>query len=160
MPNTQLNIVDDLVVSLNVTMRLKENADMAPPQEQGLLVFLQGYGQIIAGVERVLYGLTINDEMEIKVDPVDGFGLVDHTNVRRISRGAIPADQILHLGDEIQVRDPLGHVLDAYVTNIEPDSVLLDFNHPLAGETLYVHFKVVDIRTATPEELDQGFVQN
>ena len=43
---------------------------------------------------------------------------------------------------------------------IEPDSALLDFNHPLAGETLYVHIKVVGLRAATPEELDQGYLQS
>lgn len=159
MHKTNLTIADDMVVSLSVTMRLEENPVIIPSQEQEPIIFLQGHDQIIPGVERALYGLAINDEKEVVVNPVDGFGEVDPTNARRVPRSAFPPDRILYLGEKLQVRDRSGQLLEAYVTNVEPDSVLLDFNHPLAGETLYVHVKVVDLRAATAKELDHGYAQ-
>jgi FKBP-type peptidyl-prolyl cis-trans isomerase SlyD len=42
------------------------------------------------------------------------------------------------------------------VAEVRPDGVLLDFNHPLAGETLYFNVKIVDLRPATGEELAHG----
>ena len=156
MPKTNLTIADDIVVSLYVTMRLEETPITSLSQEQDPIVFLQGHGQIIPGVERALYGLTINDEKEIVVEPVDGFGELDPTNARRVPRSVIPTDWILYLGETLKVIDQSGHILKAYVTEIEPDNVLLDFNHPLAGETLYVRVKVVGLRAATPEELGHG----
>jgi FKBP-type peptidyl-prolyl cis-trans isomerase SlyD len=158
MYKTNLTIADDMVVSLIVTMRLDEDPVILPSQEQKPVIFLQGHGQIIPGVERILYGLAINDEKRIVVDPVDGFGKVDLTNARRVPRSAFSPDRILHLGEELQVRVRSGQILDAYVTTVEPDSVLLDFNHPLAGETLFIHVKVVGLRAATLAELDHGYV--
>ena len=59
-------------------------------------------------------------------------------------------------GMRLHLRDQSGEVFTVYVAEIDDDGVLLDFNHPLAGETLYFDVKVATLRQATPEELAHG----
>ncbi len=56
------------------------------------------------------------------------------------------------------MRDDSRQALEAYVADVRPDGVLLDFNHPLAGETLYFHVKFAALRAATSEELAHGHI--
>jgi FKBP-type peptidyl-prolyl cis-trans isomerase SlyD len=72
-------------------------------------------------------------------------------------RDAFPADMSLTEGMGLRLRDSeSGQVFEAYIADIRPDSVLLDFNHPLAGETLYFQVKITALRQATKEELAHG----
>jgi len=56
------------------------------------------------------------------------------------------------------VRNPEGDVMDARIDRIDEDSVLLDFNHPLAGKILHFDIKVTALRPATEEEISHGHV--
>jgi FKBP-type peptidyl-prolyl cis-trans isomerase SlyD len=64
------------------------------------------------------------------------------------------------LGMKLNVEDSSGQPFEAYVTGISPDGVLLDFNHPLAGQTLHFVVTVSALRPATDEELAHGHPQS
>ncbi len=66
----------------------------------------------------------------------------------------------LEVGMELELHDDEGEVIEAYVAELNPDSVMLDFNHPLAGETLYFDVEVIGIRPATGEELEHDHVHD
>jgi FKBP-type peptidyl-prolyl cis-trans isomerase SlyD len=70
-----------------------------------------------------------------------------------------PSEMPLELGLAVEVFDDESEeTTEAYIADIFDDGVLLDFNHPLAGETLHFHVKVVGLRDASVEELDHGHV--
>jgi len=58
------------------------------------------------------------------------------------------------------MRDDSGRALEAYVADGRSNGVLLDFNHSLAGETLYFHVKIAALRVATSEELAHGHIHD
>jgi FKBP-type peptidyl-prolyl cis-trans isomerase SlyD len=60
----------------------------------------------------------------------------------------------------LHLRDQSGRTIEAYVADIRPEGILFDFNHPLAGETLYFQVKVSALRPATSEELAHGHVHS
>ena len=60
----------------------------------------------------------------------------------------------------LRMRDDAGQAVEVFVEDVRPKGVLLDFNHPLAGETLFFHVKIVDLRSATSEELEHGHAHN
>src|SRR5260370_42299267 len=62
----------------------------------------------------------------------------------------------MRLGMVLAIRDEEGHMNEAYVRAISPDSVTLDFNHPLAGQPLFFNVEVVGLREATADELAHG----
>ncbi len=161
MTNTKLTVKDDLVVSLTYTLRLDDGQVVDSATDQNPLEFLQGRGQIIPGLERSLYGMSVNDEKEVVVVPADGYGEEDPDEFEEMPRDAFPSDMNLTEGMGLRLRDAnSGQVFEAYIADIRPDSVLLDFNHPLAGETLYFQVKITALRQASKEELAHGHVHS
>jgi FKBP-type peptidyl-prolyl cis-trans isomerase SlyD len=156
MNEAQLKVVDDVVVSLDYTLRLDDGEVIDTSAGEQPLEFLQGRGQIIPGLEQELYGMLVGDEKEVVVAPADGYGDRDPDAYQLVSRDVFPEDMDLEPGMGLRMRDSSGHTLNAYVDDIQSDGVLLDFNHPLAGETLHFSIKVADLRAASSEELAHG----
>lgn len=161
MTDTKLTVADDLVVSLDYTLRLDDGEVIDTSDNQEPLDFLQGRGQIIPGLEKALNGMAVGDEKEVVLAPPDAYGDVDPDAFTVVARDAFPSDMSLTPGMGLTMRDrDTGEVLEAYVVEIHPDDVLLDFNHPLAGETLYFQVKIAGLRPATNEELSHGHVHS
>ena len=162
MLKTGLKVVDDLVVSLDYTLRLDngEVIDTSTTDDQGPLEFLQGQGQIVPGLEQALYGMAVGDEKDVEVTPVEGYGEHDPKAYQEVDRDVFPPDMNLQPGMGLRMRDDAGQAVEVFVEDVRPKGVLLDFNHPLAGETLFFHVKIVDLRPATSEELAHGHAHN
>ncbi|GIK43898.1 MAG: peptidyl-prolyl cis-trans isomerase [Chloroflexota bacterium] len=160
MTDTMLKVADGMVVSLDYTLRLDDGQVIDSSNGREALQFLQGQGQIIPGLEQALYGMEVGEEKEVEVAPGDGYGETDPDAYQMVPHDLFPADMELSEGMGLRMRDESGQPLEAYVANVSPDGVLLDFNHPLAGETLYFHVKIADLRPGTSEELDHGHVHN
>jgi len=120
---------------------------------------LQGHGNIIPGLEKELYDMGIGDSKNVTVQPADAYGELDPENRDRIPRNILPADYEPIVGDPLELRDTqTGEVFQVYVADVEDGDVIVDFNHPLAGETLDFQVKIVDLRPAQSEELAHGHV--
>ena len=156
MTDSNLTVVDGLVVSLDYTLRLDDGQVLDTSAGKDPLEFLQGSGQIIPGLENALYGLAVGDEKEVEVAAADGYGDRNPNAYETVPREAFPADITLTEGLGLQLHDESGREVVAYIAEISPDDVLLDLNHPLAGETLFFEVKIADLRPATNEELAHG----
>ena len=153
MAEEKLTVADDMVVSLEYTLRLDDGEIVDSSAGREPLQFLQGRGQIIRGLEQALYGMAVGDEKNVEVAPADGYGIREPDASQVLPRDAFPPDLNLEPGQGLRMRDPRGQVVVAYVAEVRPDGVLLDLNHPLAGETLYFQAKIAALRPATSEEL-------
>ena len=152
-----MKVTDDLVVSLEYVLTLDdgEEVDRSDPGEP--LEYLHGRGQIIPGLESALYGMAVGDEQSVSVQPADGYGESDEDNFVVVPVADIPPDMKLKVGDRLYLRDDNQEDdIEAYVSELNADSVKLDMNHPLAGETLHFDVKIADLRSATAEELAHG----
>jgi FKBP-type peptidyl-prolyl cis-trans isomerase SlyD len=156
MAEMDLSVADGMVVSLDYTLRLDDGQTIGTSEDQEPLELLQGHGQVMPGLERALYGMTVGDEKDVVVAPADGFGERHPDAFELVPRDTFPPEMTLTPGMGLKMRDQGGQVFKVYVADIRPDGVLLDFNHPLAGETLYFHVKIADLRPATSEELAHG----
>lgn len=160
MSETKLTVADDVVVSLDYTLRL-DDGEVADTSEGGEPIeFLQGRGQIIPGLEQALYGMAIGDQKDVVVAPADGYGEQDPDAFELVDRDVFPSDLSLEPGMGFRMRDDSGEALIAYVEEIQPEGVLLDLNHPLAGETLHFQVKIAGLRAATVEEMAHGHVHS
>lgn len=161
MKNFQLTVADGMVVSLDYTLRLDDGEVVDSSEGREPLAFLQGQGQIIPGLERALYGMSIGAEKNVVVSAADGYGEDDPDAYELVSRDMFPDNIDLTPGTGLRLRDGnSGQILDAYIAEVRGDDVVLDFNHPLAGETLYFHVRVAGLRPATAEELAHGHVHD
>lgn len=158
---TEMEVKDDLVVSLDYTLRLDDGEVIDSSQGVGPLSFLQGRGQIIEGLERELYGMSEGDEKQVSVSPEDGYGQYKKSRIQAVPRDTFPEDMELEEGMSVRLQDSQsGRQFEAYVNEIGSDQVVLDFNHPLAGETLHFDVKVAGLRQASDEELEHGHVHD
>jgi FKBP-type peptidyl-prolyl cis-trans isomerase SlyD len=157
MSTEKLAIADNMVVSMDYTLRLDDGQVVDSSEGREPLMFLHGRGQIIPGLEKELYGMKTGDAKKVAVSPTEGYGESDDDAFQLYPRDMFPDDMDLAEGMGLHMRDTeSGQVVEAYIYEIRDDGVVLDFNHPLAGETLYFDVKIADVRPATSEELAHG----
>lgn len=114
-----------------------------------------GYDGIFPLVEKVLDGKGVGDSCRVRLEPEDAFGEYDAELVHIESRSKFPDD----VGVGIQFEGRTGaseETLIYTVTDIAEDKVVVDGNHPLAGQSLDFSCTVADVRTATADEVRHG----
>jgi FKBP-type peptidyl-prolyl cis-trans isomerase SlyD len=162
MSETELTVADDLVVSLDYTARLSGGEVIATTttEDREAAEFLQGRGNLFPTLEQALYGMAVGDEKDVVVTPAEGFGDWNPEAVVSVSHDRFPPDVIPKLGMRLVIRGKLEQPIEAHVTEIRPEGVMLDLNHPLAGQTLHFQVRISALRTATIEELAHGYPHN
>ena len=114
--------------------------------------FVTGYNQVIPGLERRVIGLFQGDEVEITVNPDEGFGQYDPGLIQEKTFEKFPEGKDLEEGRWVRAINPQHRVTFGYlVLEKKPDRVVLDYNHPLAGKTLVYQVKVEMVREANRE---------
>lgn len=120
------------------------------------LSYLHGAGNIVVGLEKQLTGKTIGDKLDAKVEAGEGYGERDERAVHRVSKAQFPPGMNIEKGMQFGAQGPDGSPVPVWVTGIEGDTVVVDFNHPLAGVRLNFAVEIVALRDATAEELAHG----
>jgi FKBP-type peptidyl-prolyl cis-trans isomerase SlyD len=118
-----------------------------------------GYGNIFPAVEAQLEGKSVNDRLEVRLEPEDAFGDYDENLLRVEPHANFP--QALEVG--MRFEGEAGGAAQAgdedriwTVTDIAEGKVVLDANHPLAGMALEFRCRVVAVRPATAAEIENG----
>jgi FKBP-type peptidyl-prolyl cis-trans isomerase SlyD len=117
-----------------------------------------GYGGIFPKVEEVLEGKAVGDEMSLTLEPDDAFGEYDAELLRVEPRERFPNEVEVGMRFEGVPGEREDEALIYTVTDVTPETVVVDGNHPLAGERLWFRAKVSGVRAATQEELKHGHV--
>ncbi len=154
-----LRVQDDLVVTLDYVLTV-DGEVIDQSSDTGAIEFLQGQGQVITGLENAIYGMAVGENRDIVVAPVDGYGEIDTDDYAEIPRSEFPDEIPLEVGVELQIRDQDGDVFEAYIQEVRPESVFLNFNHPLAGKDLHFSVTILELRPASAEEIEHGHVHS
>lgn len=148
-----MNITQDKVVELDYKLTVhNEVIDQSEPGEP--LVYLHGHSNIIPGLERALEGKGAGDALQVTVSPEEGYGSRDPEAVEDLAREDFDDD--IEIGSTYYAESEDGTVIPFTVIAVEGNKVRVDFNPPLAGETLHFEVKVLSVRDATAEELEHG----
>jgi FKBP-type peptidyl-prolyl cis-trans isomerase SlyD len=146
------------VVSVDYELHLGDGKVVDASEPGKPLSYIHGEGQIVPGLERALEGLATGDARRVVVEPDDGYGPRDARGVQEVPRNAFPAEMVPQVGMELMAEGPEGESVPFVVREVRPETVVIDLNHPLAGETLHFAVTIRDIRAATAEELEHGHV--
>lgn len=155
-------IAKDKVVSLSYMLKVNgEIVDNAVAEHP--LTFLYGHGQLLPLFEDKINGLEVGDLFEFMIPCKEGYGEVNENAVVELPKdifkidGEVPSD-LLEIGRSLPMRDNEGNALNGTIVEISEEAVVMDFNHPLAGQDLYFNGKIESIRDASAEELAHGHI--
>ncbi|MSP41000.1 MAG: peptidylprolyl isomerase [Deltaproteobacteria bacterium] len=140
-------VQDGSIVSIEYTLTDESGKVIDTSVGKAPLTYIQGAGQIVKGLERELNGLKVGDQKKVSIKPEDGYGLPDAKAFQEIPREKIPTEAQKE-GAMLMTKSPDGRSIPIKVAQVKEKTVVVDFNHPLAGKTLNFDVKIKDIKAA------------
>lgn len=150
-----MQIAQNTVVQIHYTLKNAAGDVIDTSAGQEPLAYLHGGGNIVEGLESALAGKTVGDKLDVTVEPERGYGERREDLVQDVERSNFVGVEEIEVGMQFLAQTPWGEQ-PVTVIAVADDSVQLDGNHPLAGETLNFSVEVVDVRQASEEELQHG----
>ena len=154
-----MTVSKDKVITIEYELKSADGEIFDSSEENGALSYIQGGGFLVPGIENALEGKKVGDAIQIVVQPAEGYGeysedLVFEVGKDDFEKGVEIVEGLefqAEIGDEVRL---------CTVVAIEKDLITVDANHPLSGEELHVRAKVLEIRDASPEEIEHGHVHD
>ncbi|MBU3665198.1 MAG: peptidylprolyl isomerase [Chthoniobacterales bacterium] len=154
-----MKITKDHAVFFDYEVRNSRSEVLDSSAQGGPMAYVHGYASIIPGLEKALEGKTAGSELNVTVPPVEAYGLRDERRMGQVDRSIFPAGAEIKPG--MRFRATSEHGTDnVVVVGVDGDTITVDANHPLAGETLTFQVTIRDVRPATPEEISHGHVHH
>jgi len=154
-----LVIADDCVVSFHYRLCEIKEGEKGGWLEESFgrepLYYLHGHGNVISGLEEVMAGKRVGDELSITLEPHQAYGPRHANAIQRVPIKHLhlrPGQKQLAPGQIVAIQTSKG-VRNALVLKAGRFNVDVDTNHPFAGRTLYYEIEIVSVRPATPEEV-------
>ncbi len=142
-----------------VDYRLTVDGKIADQSQPGKpLEFICGTGMLLPKFEAAIMGKEPGEKVAFTLEPKDGYGetiaeaVVELPKTVFMMDGKV-AEEILFVGSQIPMSDAQGNHMMGLVKEVKDESVVMDFNHPMAGKTLDFEVEVVSVRDVTPEDL-------
>jgi FKBP-type peptidyl-prolyl cis-trans isomerase SlyD len=142
---TKLTVSEGKLVSLEYTLKLDDQSVIDSNVGGAPLTYTQGSHRIVPGLEKALEGMAVGETKQVTVTPTDGYGALDPDALQEVDKALLPPDAV-QVGTRLQGRTPDGRMVFPRVAEVKTDTVILDFNHPLAGKTLHFDVKILDIQ--------------
>ncbi len=151
-PNHVVSVTYDLYVDNEEgTEFLTESATEEQP-----LTFLFGVGQMLPKFEENLSQLSTGDTYDFRLSAEDAYGDYDEEAVANLPLDMFKGTEVPEIGSILPLQDNNGNRFQGQVVSVAEDSVIVDLNHPMAGQELHFKGNILNVRPATEEELSHG----
>ncbi|WP_295674233.1 peptidylprolyl isomerase [uncultured Mucilaginibacter sp.] len=150
-PQHVVSLTYDLYVDQDGSEVLEESATQEQP-----LTFLFGAGQMLPKFEENLSELSTGDNYEFRLSAADAYGEYDEEAVANLPLEMFNGTEVPEIGSILPLQDNNGNRFQGQVVSVSEDSVIVDLNHPMAGQALHFKGNILNVRPATPEELSHG----
>lgn len=151
--NKYVAVTYDLNVGEGEERELMEKATAEVP-----LKFIFGTGMMLPAFEKALNGLEVGNTFNFTIAPADAYGEYNEEHVLDLPKDIFTVEgkfdaETIQEGNTVPMMDSNGNRMNGSVLEVKEDIVVMDFNHPLAGETLHFSGEVVDVHEPTAEEI-------
>jgi FKBP-type peptidyl-prolyl cis-trans isomerase SlyD len=149
-PSTQLLAQESKViengstVSIEYTLTIDDGREVDTNVGDEPLVYTAGAEQILPALDNALMGMAAGDSKSVTLEPQQGYGAVDPSLMLEVELARLPEDARVE-GTPLVASDDQGRQVRVRVHEIRDETAVLDYNHPLAGETLRFDVKVIDV---------------
>ncbi len=152
-----MKISQNKVATLTYTLKNDDGEIIDQADENAPFQYMHGSGGIIKGLEKALEEKQAGDDFHVVIPPEDAYGVRDEKLTEAVSRSMFEgiSDENLVAGAQFHASTAHGTQIIT-IASVEGDTVNIDANHPLAGETLHFDVAVKDVRDASEEEIAHG----
>jgi len=137
------------IVAVHYTGKLPNGEVFDSSEGRDPLKFQVGSGQIIPGFEGAIIGKNIGDKVTINITPSEAYGEVREDLIVQVPLEQMPGE--VEVGQSLQAQADNGQAVNVIVKEVNEDHVIIDGNHPLAGEELIFDIEILEI-----EEVEQN----
>ncbi len=147
------------VVTIHYTLTNDEGEQLDSSRGEGRepLIYLEGAQNIIGGLENALNDKDAGDALKVSIEAAEGYGEINEELVQPVPRTAFEGVDSIEPGMQFQAQTPGGPQV-VRVVEVSDETVTIDANHPLAGQTLHFDVEVVETREASEEEAEHGHI--
>ncbi|MGB6641766.1 MAG: FKBP-type peptidyl-prolyl cis-trans isomerase [Thermoanaerobaculia bacterium] len=131
-------------VSIEYTLKLDDGTAVDSNVGEDPLTYTQGSSEILPALEEALLGHGVDDTKEVKLTAEEGYGPVNPEAYQEVELGMVPEDART-VGITLAATGPDGQQQPIRVHEVREETIILDFNHPLAGQALNFDIKVLAI---------------
>ncbi len=120
--------------------------------------FIAGSGMVIKGFDDAVLGMEKGEEKEFKISPEEAYGMPDNSLKKEFPRDQIPLKEEPQVGMVLAFNTPDGRQFPAKIDELDDKKIVLNLNHPLAGQNLNFKIKVVNVEEGEdlPDECECG----
>lgn len=137
------------VISFHYTLTDSDGATIESSRERAPVAFMTGVGMIVPGLEKEIVNFAAGEKRRVEVRAEEAYGLIDFARFVQVPREQLPKPDI-KVGDVFQSDAAPTPFMVKQVTDTH---IILDGNHPLAGEDLVFDLEVIENRDATEKEI-------
>ncbi|HLS69048.1 MAG TPA: peptidylprolyl isomerase [Kiloniellales bacterium] len=132
-------------VRVHYSGTLKDGTEFDSSRDSSALEFTIGQGQIISGFETAVIGMNPGESKTVEIPSTEAYGPHRAELTQEVERRLLPPDIDVQPGTQLQASGPNQQPLVVTVAEVMPESVILDANHPLAGEDLTFDIELVEL---------------
>jgi peptidylprolyl isomerase len=134
---------DKVNVHYQGTLRTGETFDSSEGREP--LEFTVGSGQVIKGFDEGVKGMSVGEKRRLEISVGDAYGEKSGDMIIEFPKAQFPPDMNPEVGQQLMMSNGSGQSFPVVITEVKEDSVILDANHPLAGQDLIFNIELVEI---------------
>jgi FKBP-type peptidyl-prolyl cis-trans isomerase SlpA len=145
---SEITVGQGTKVTMHFSLSLTDGTEVDSNFDATPATFEVGDGSLLTGYEEALFGLKAGDEQVFEMQPEQGFGQHNPSNVQRLSRKDFDPAIELEPGLVLSFADANRGELPGVIMTVEDDEVTVDFNHPLAGRTILFRVAILQVEPA------------
>lgn len=139
------------LISINYAVTDKDSAELLDKNDKPFS-FIMGRNQVIAGLENALRDKKIGDKFKVEIAPKDAYGERNADFLQEVPKEQFSGIELVK-GMTLYGQSENGEVAQVVVSEIGETSVIIDYNHPLAGKTLLFEVEVLDSKIPSDDEI-------
>ncbi|WP_394172197.1 FKBP-type peptidyl-prolyl cis-trans isomerase [Thalassotalea litorea] len=154
-----MKIAENTVVKMHYAVMDSEKNLIDSSYDHQPLEFIQGSGFLIPGLEVALHEKAVGDKFTVEVEAKEAYGERHDGFVQTVPKELFQGIDNLDVGMQLRAQTDEGEQT-VIVVDVEEDTITVDGNHPLAGLDLVFDVEILEVRTATEDEIAHGHVHS
>ena len=132
-------------VKIHYTGTLDDGTEYDSSAGREPLEFALGGGQVIAGFDNAVDGMSVGENKTVTIPPGEAYGDRHEQLVQEVPKTSLPDDMQPEVGMQLQSQSPDGQIMNLVIADVADESITVDANHPLAGQALTFAIELVEI---------------